>query len=302
MKKQLTALLTTALLITSLTGCKEGNNSSQDFPTNSDINNSSSENAGSSQNTSSDESSFKSETTSQATENVVRVQYKDAQIPDIHCETGDSQGRVSFWDKNSRIDGTLDGIVFETHTLGDYTINLIGDGVRTDLANFPDKIFAKDLYIEVSKDGTIIQDGTAHCCNAAFGVGETTPEKVLLNEKIGNYVDGYELERPVIALRYFFSENNEVKNFFEFFEIYNDESLWGDHVNKHAPNTGVVVDGSPVVKLNTQDGELCRLGTFSADEFTVIDSKTLEDGTAGVRYNFTFTNPPEMTLFYTTAV
>lgn len=248
----------------------------------------------------SDESSFKSETTSEAPKNVVRVYYKDVDIPNIHCETGDSEGRVRFWDKNARIPGTLDGIIFETQTLGDYTITLIGDGVRTDLENFPNEIFVKDLYMEVTKNGTLITDGTVYCNNAAFGVGETTPEKIILNEKIGSYVDGYELERPVIAMRYFFPDDSaDIKNFVEFFEIC-DDSLWGDHVNKHAPKTGIIVDGSPVHELNTEDGAMCRLGIFSADEFSVIDSKTLEDEVAGVRYNFVFNNPPEQMLYSTT--
>ncbi len=324
MKKQLTALLTATLLLTSLTGCTNENSSTADNSSVADTSNSvtsdssssSSESENSTDSTSSDESDFMSETTSEAPTDVVRVRYEDTEIPNIHCETGDSEGRVSFKMNNARINGTLDGIIFETHTMGDYTITLIGDGVRTDSANFPDKIFAKDLYIEVTKNGTLIEDGIAHCCDSAFGVSDFSPEKTLFKDKIGSYVDGYELERPVIAMRYFFPDDGrEVKNFVEFFDIYK-EALCGGHVNIHAPKTGVVLTGGPDIKLSRGEhddtfpgvdttgivADACRLGTFTAEEFTIIDSKTLEDTAAGVRYNFNFTDPPEAMLYSTTLI
>ncbi len=310
MKKQLTALLATTLLLTSLTGCTNENSSTSDDSSvadtsssvASDSSSSSSESENSTESTSSDESSFKSETTSEAPTEVVRVQYKDAEIPDIHLENCDSEGRVSFRDHNARVDGAVDGIIFETHTMGDYTITLIGDGVRTDTANFPDKIFVNNLYAEVTKNSVIIDGGILGCYDIAFVATDVKPEDFLLKDKIGSYIDGYELERSVIATRYFYPDDGRViENSINFYEIYND-TLSGDYINKYAPGTGITGEESGNLMPNTEDGYSCRYGTFTAEEFTIIDNKTLEDTAAGVRYNFNFTDPPEAMLYSTTLI
>ncbi len=44
---------------------------------------------------------------------------------------------------------------------------------------------------------------------------------------------------------------------------------------------------------NTEDDSLSLISIFAADEFKVIDGKTLVDEEAGIRYTFNFSDPPQ---------
>lgn len=45
------------------------------------------------------------------------------------------------------------------------------------------------------------------------------------------------------------------------------------------------------------DGEVCRVGIFSSDEFSIADGKTLIDEEAGIRYTFDFSDPLPFELY-----
>lgn len=305
MKRKSILILTALLAICSLTACSENETGSGN---NSIIsNNSSSGAANSPSDSSSAENESKNEssnTEEQPAENKVGV-YGETDIPDIPCGDAKTEGKAAINGENEALKASLDSMVFEKVTYGDYTVKLVGDKVRTDKANFPGSIYAQNLRVEVEKNGKNIE-GSGEYSDTATYTSQFLTEYRLFEDKIGSYLDVYELEQPVIAMRYFYDDNADrtVTKAVEF-AVIKDDKLYADFSSDSKAGTGVSInpdnngeDLSKMLIVNTEDG-VCRLSVFSADEFTLTDKTTLTDADAGIKYTFNFTNFPQAQLYST---
>lgn len=243
-----------------------------------------------------------SDTESEPSEKVTGI-YGETEIPDIPCGDKEREGKANVIKQSGALRQSLDSMVFETHNFGDYTVKLIGDSVRTDKQNFPDSIYAQKLRIEVEKNGTKL--GVIGYNDTLLYQSQFHTEYRLFADKIGSYLDIYELDCPVIAMRYFFDDDpaRTVTKAVEF-AVIRDDTLCGGFVGASAAGTGVTMnpnmdwgDYRTILAPNTSDGERCRLSVFAADEFTVADGKTLTDGKAGIRYTFDFSDPLPFELY-----
>lgn len=175
MKKQIAALFAAVLLIAALTGCSGSTTSLETSNISSDYSSTSSK----------QESSASGTDSADKEKEIARVNYVEAEIPDIPYEKITEEGSAIFVADDEPISGALDAVIFETHTAGDYTLTLVGEKVRTDLANFPDKIFAKSLYIEVAKDGKIIENGKSVIRDESTGTSNASFECFIIKDKLG---------------------------------------------------------------------------------------------------------------------
>ena len=308
MKKKITAIISAALILTSLTACSSTSNTNeQDFKTQSSLENSSNksdlktsflDNSKDEEVSDNSSSGFDYDYVNEHIfDNVVKVRgvYGETEIPDIHYENANSEGCItnSPYSDEWQYAG-LESMEFETHTFGDYTIRLVGHYVRTDKEYFPDRIFC-NLGVEIEKDGTVITSG-GYSLDITGGAGaQFYPEQLLFPDKIGSYLDIYDLEYPVIAMNYYFGDNPErlVHKCVEFGVLLNDEYLQG-FVGVCEPECGVAFDfencTSPET-INTVNRKLsnCKAALFESEEFTIVDEKTLLDTEAGITYTFDFT-------------
>ena len=248
--------------------------------------------------TDSDNSSSVTESTTESTTSEVtsepdpapkeRFIYGETEIPNIVTEEShESDGRAiqhGFTD----ISGTLGSMVFETHTFGDYTIRLVGDDVRADNEHFPGVIYAARLYIEAEKNGEKIPLYSPNTDNdLTYEMPYTYPysgqfsfEYIILEDRIGNYLDMYDMKFPVIAMRYFnYTDIDEpLRKIVNFVWIENNglhQTVFGEFKD----NTGVIVQICPI----TFD-RYGQFAVFSADEFKIAGENTLIDETAGIKY------------------
>lgn len=306
MKKQLITILASSLLLVGLTACSAGgagavteDQSSASSPANES---GSSESAG---------GALESRPTGN-----VRAVYGQTEIPDIPCESEEPDGRANPADAKAIFAGCLDSMEFERHTVGDYTVKLVGDTVRTDKANFPNNIYVRDLRAVLEKNGTELEShgdyGEEFLLMSASYLEEFLlmgtsysedntycKEYTLFADKLGSYLDIYELEKPVIAMRYFFGDTagknitRTVK-----FAVIQDDGVDSDFSGKFARGTGVWtqwgVDGDQLTRLflTSNDGNTARAGVFAADEFEIADSRTLIDNEAKLKYVFDFGYDP----------
>lgn len=308
MKKQIAALFAITFLIAALTGCSGSTTSLETSNISSDYSLTSSK----------QESSASGTDSADKEKEIVRVNYGEAEIPDIPYEKITEEGSAIFVADDEPISGALDAVIFETHTAGDYTLTLVGEKVRTDLANFPDKIFAKSLYIEVAKDGKIIENGKSVIRDESTGTSNASFECFIIKDKIGNYVDLYKMEKPVVASRYFYpNDGREVKSVVSFGYIDKDR-LYDKLLGIHAPKTGIVIDTKPGLTLNdgsgeynqvfgnvkdiAVDGDLTWCSITASDELDVVDGKMLKDDAAGIKYIFNFENSDSTILYKTTKI
>lgn len=297
MKKHILTLTALTLAAALLAGCSEKKNG----PTPAQGGDSST-----TQSASTTESSKSTEsTTSESTPEPAakeRFIYGETEIPDLVFESGEypdnthlrvqPDGRIDLnGHGNSHYDDRLlDSMVFETHTLGDYTIRLIGNYVRTDKEHFPGRIYMQNLHIEVEKNGEKLpvghggdRFGMGYRYPEMYSVGDYHGEEMLCEDQIGSYIDVYDLKYPVIAMRYIYGYdyNESVPKAVAFSRIENDQVV--DHYfGGFAENTGVFITGGP---------DLSKGGfyaVYSADEFGVADENTLIDETAGIKYIFDF--------------
>lgn len=298
MKKQITAILASALILGSLTACSNGSAATIKDQSSqlSDNKSSVTSNPGSEASSADDKDS----TPQSETEKSVIGVYGETEIPDIPCGNAESGGRASDIDDKEVLESCLDSMVFEKHTFEEYTVKLVGDTVRTDKANFPDKIYTHDLRVEVEKNGAAIEGSGGY--GDVFLLGsQFCTEYILFADKIGSYLDVYDLEIPVIAMRYFFDKasGDKVTKAVEFATI-RDGKLGSGYLGTFAKGTGVVSPSSAVgeaneLLMNTEDGAVWRAGVFAADEFKIADNKTLVDEEAGIRYIFDLLSDPYQT-------
>lgn len=236
--------------------------------------------------------------------------YGETEIPDIPCGYTDYEGKAGVSADNPALQQTLkealDSMIFETVKYGDYTVNLVGDTVRTDKANFPTSIYTQNLHVEVRKDGKPLDSVAVYSTTLNY-LSQNFTEYILYSDKIGSYIDVYGLEVPVIAMRYYFGDDGrEVTKAVDFATIQNDE-VCDEFVGVCAEGTGVEPNTENAgyknaLVLNTGNYTKCRASIFSADEFSVVNDNQLVDNDLNISYNFTFTDPPVMELYSTKAV
>lgn len=305
MKKQITKIIALLLAAVSLTACNERNainqNAAQGSITDSTDSNSSDVSVSSTGGSDSSENSTGT-SESKPSEKTVGI-YGKTDIPDIPCGNIEFEGKASIAEDNDALEKCLDSMVFETHSFGDYTINLIGDSVRTDKTNFPNSVYAQNLRVEVKKNGELLSGSGDYNDTVLYG-SQFLMEYRLLEDRIGNYLSVYKLDTPVIAMRYYFDgENSAVTKAVEFATI-QDGKLCSDFVGTCAKGAGIVFnsdfdpnDPKTMLALNSEDKSSCRVSVFADDEFNVIDKETLTDDKAGIKYTFNFSDPPQMELY-----
>lgn len=295
MKKQLITIFASSLLLVGLTACSAGGVGA--FIEDQGSSSSSANESGSSDNGSGVLESL-------PTGNV-RAVYGQTEIPDIPCESEEPDGRANAADNKTNFEKCLDSMEFEKHTVGDYTVKLVGDTVRTDKANFPNNIYVRGLRAVLEKNGSELKNhgdyGEEFLLKSASYLEDkiNCTEYTLFADKLGSYLDIYELEEPVIAMRYFFGDTagknitRTVK-----FAVIQDDGVDSDFSGKFAMGTGVWtewgVDGDQLTRLflTPYDRATARAGVFAADEFGIADSRTLIDDEAKIKYVFDFGYDP----------
>lgn len=226
--------------------------------------------------------------------------YGETEIPDIPAENPQEDGRTSPFPISWELEKGLDKMIFETHSFGDYTISLIGEYVRTD-GNHPNMIYASRLYAAVyigGIGGESLYKGISPTDIKNVGSAPGF-EYVLLKDKIGSYLDIYQLENPVLAIRYYYDETggSEITKTVDF-GIIQDDKLKSGYFWICDKNTGVeFVDSDRWGTLNRNDGNVCLTCIFESEEFEAADEKTLVDRAAGLKYTFGFSDPPQQEEF-----
>lgn len=288
MKKQLITILASSLLLVGLTACSVSGAGAE-------IENQRS--VSSSTNESGSSESAGGALESRPAGNM-RAVYGQTEIPDIPCGDPNFEGKASSMNDRNELDQGLDSMVFETHTIGDYTINLVGECVRTDEAHFPDNIYVGNLIVEVERDGKVIGVGSSYWDILLYGAQFET-EYILRKSKIGNYVDVYDMDDILIAMRYFFDDDTRrtVRETVSFVTVHNGEvcsQLLG------TGDKGTVADYAENIDnyhkdtwrlLSYKDKEWGGMAFLTAaDELKQVGDNTLIDEAAGLKYIFDFSD------------
>ena len=296
MKKQISAAILYTIILTSLTAC--GAITPRQAPPN-DASESVSAVSGAA--LSAEEKTSEASKANNApvkTANVPMAVYGETDIPEFSGSSFGEDGRLTLtaYADEDYSESCLDKMVFETHVVGDYTLRLTGETVRVN-PDFPDRIFVREPRAEVEKNGVILERG------ASFGsyviAVDQLNEYVLYKDKIGSYVDLYELDVPVIAVRYFYDGSAEIRSAVNFATIQNGEVCDG-FAGVCVEGTGLEPDEDTSSKIPVKaNGEksVCRVALCAADEFKVLDGKTLADEAAGIKYTFDFREEPQFELF-----
>lgn len=312
MKKQITAMITAAFILTALTACEKNVPESQpdiqsttsvepDPPTgNNDPlpdNTSPDTQIGGDTENSSDGSIITEGVTCNG-EKCIFIDaegiYGETEIPDFHCDNVDLQGST----RPIGIEPVgLNTMVFETHEFGGYTIKVIGKYVRTDKEYFPDTIYARYLYIEVETESSS-SDGSNKVSYPSTILGNPfNPEYRVFPDRIGSYLDIYDMEYPVIAMNYYFDDapeyvDSEITQMARFAMIlpYNNRAL--GLTGSYEAGLGIVMNEDPPYDIDVITNREYVSGwpyaLRKSDELKVVDSKTLVDETFGIKYSFDF--------------
>lgn len=229
-----------------------------------------------------------------------RFVYGETEIPDFHVE-GDEEGCIRSLENFSR---GLESMVLETKTVGDYKVKLVGENVRTDLAYYPDKIFATNYLVEVEKDGKTL--GSGRLPKSLLGLAQASHEFRFFKDKIGSYLDVYEMKQPVIAMKYYYDDASSVTDLSKivtFAMISPEEQMmmlegnFGRGIaasyNMSSPSDmkEIVTNAELFAENPDLDGTgqwLNAHSIFVADKFRIADYKTLVDDEAGIKFTFNF--------------
>lgn len=291
MKKQIIVMFTAAFIFVGLAACGSSDGTE----------------ANGAKDVSAQDESTRDENTQDESTEKVRYNYGETEIPDIPCGDGGFEGKAELvWEGEDivKLQQSLDSMVFETHTFGDYTVRLVGDKVRTDEANFPGSIYTQNLRVEVEKNGVMVEEDGGYNDTVTY-VTQFFMEYRLFADKIGDYLDMYDLDCPVIAMKYYYDDDSErtVMTAVEF-AVIQDNEFYSGFVGVFEEGLGVMPnpDGDwtkpgTMLALNSADNVVCRMGIFSSDEFAVADGKTLIDEEAGIRYTFDFSDPLPFELY-----
>lgn len=231
--------------------------------------------------------------------------YGITEIPDIPCGDRSREGKADLYEYAEALEGALDKMVFETHTAGEYKLSLVGADVRTDTANYPGSVYAQMLWVEVEKNGVLLHTNRFDRTESYYGNEvlyqvEYASEYRLLADKIGSYIDLYELKYPVIARRYFFDELSPTatEGIVEFLPIKDDVIIANTAIGKCEKGTGVTLNIASRTKLNLNKSfSMCYLSPCSGDDLTAVDGNTLVDETTGIRFVFDFSKLPKITEY-----
>ena len=193
----------------------------------------------------------------------------------------------------------LDSYVFETHNFGDYTVKLVGKQVYKLDQNVTDYVYTKELCIEVEKDGKLLDSFTPN--PGYFNLDGITdrPKFTVFADKVGSYLDLYELEQPVISMRYYFDENQVVTKAVQF-AVIKDEMIYDNFLSTAEAGTGVTLFHDDFA-TNIEDNMTCFASVFEAEKFRFADSTTLVDDMAGIKYTFNFADMLKTGILTTTA-
>lgn len=317
MKKHITTLTALTLTATLLAGCSEKKNGP--IPA-QDGDSSTTQSTSTITESEPDVSDSESESKVEIIERE-RFIYGEKEIPDItYPEYREADGRAVLHSGGLNRD-SLDSMVFETHTLGDYTISMIGYDVRTDKEHFPGIIYAGELYFEVEKNGvkldeygekisppneyyTLVDEYGERTYRYPNGVrfnspyGEQfSPEFLIFEDQIGNYIDVYDMKHPVIAIRYFNADNfdESIRKLVHFAWI-EDDTVVAHFFGDFAENTGVIAGAAEFPSFSKQG----QFAVFAADEFKVENENTLVDETAGIKYIFDFDKTDDTGHYFST--
>lgn len=325
MKKQITAMITTAFILAAFTACErsvpESRQDSQ-APSSSESGNSSSvadKNVMFSADYSSDDvkndaadvnsgdGMYPVTATCRGTECYyadIEGVYGETGIPDIPCDNVDAQGSVR------PIQVTpigLESMVFETRTFGDYTVKLVGQYVRTDEENFPGTIYARHLYIEIENEKLPLSgnDGKIFYAPTILGQGVFKPEYRVFPDRIGTYLDIYDLEYPIVAMRYYLDDTPEyvaddISETVRFAMILPNRNSAVSLTGSCEAGLGVVFDTEPSDKVEIVTNSETVSGwpsVLCGNDIEVVDKKTLIDETAGIKYSFDFSDIPSLGNF-----
>ena len=227
--------------------------------------------------------------------------YGETEIPDFHVK-GDEEGCIRSLENFSR---GLESMVLETKTVGDYTVKLVGENVRTDLAYYPDKIFATNYRVEVEKDGKTL--GSGHLPKSLLGLAQASHEFRFFKDKIGSYLDVYEMKQPVIAMKYYYDDASSVTDLSKIVtfamitpkeQIMLLEGNFGRGIEVSYKTSGSsdmkeIVTNAELFAENPYDldGTGQWIGghsIFVADKFRIADNNTLVDDEAGIKFTFNF--------------
>lgn len=230
----------------------------------------------------------------------VRGVYGETEIPDVNWRDIDSKDYASIEDyvraRAERDAMRLDSMVFETHELGDYKISLVGEDVWVDKELSSDKIYTRGLKIEVEKNGVKL-DGpgfTSYKHEMFLGVSQYVTHTVI-KDKIGSYLDVYDMDVPVIAMKYYFDYDipNSVDRALMFATV-QEEAVWSLFAGDCKEGTCLSVKClEPANYYYTMDGgeRVRNFHPFGNDKFKIADGKTLIDETEGIKYTFDFSDP-----------
>ncbi len=178
----------------------------------------------------------------------------------------------------------LESYVFETHTYDEYTVKLVGKQVYKLGQNVTDYVYANRLCIEVEKGGKLLDSFTPNPGYYNLNGITDRPKFTVFADKVGSYLDLYELELPVIAMRYYFNENQAVKKAVQF-AVIKDEMIYANFLSTAESGTGVTLFQDDFA-TNFEDNQTCFASVFEAEKFRVADSTTLVDDEACIKYTF----------------
>lgn len=291
MKKNIFAIITSILICGNLTACSEqspiiGQQGAPNSVTDSVPN--SLDDTSSTENESGADSSGNGSTESEPVEEVRGI-YGEMEIPDVKWK---DQNIRNVFERNAML---LDSIVFETHESGDYKFSLVGENVWVDKERSTDKIYADNLVIEVEKNGVKLNSlGTASYMHEVVlhpPYGSCT----VLEDKIGSYLDMYEMDVPVIVMKYYFDYDipGAVDRLMMFATVQENEV--------HSHFGGIYGEGTRPFSVYVQSGTsyytmdsgepVPFLHPFGDGKFKVADGKTLIDEEEGIKYTFDFSDP-----------
>jgi len=209
---------------------------------------------------------------------------------------------VSDVSSDEIIANSIEKMVFETKTIGDYTVKLVGSHVykRGDKEKFSDVICANQLHAYIEKDGKFIDKAELDVENFVSDTitdeADGANEYRLFKDKIGSYLSVYDLEYPVIALSFWFDDAinpRMVKNTVSFAAIKDDYlitqvEMLAD-VGTAAQNVKDICDDYPYDSLrpNINSG-FYSTALSSGEQLQIVNKTTLVDENAGIKFSFGF--------------
>lgn len=188
-------------------------------------------------------------------QNAGYVDYKKADIPDIHYD-----GSIGMDELNKQ---SLPKVLFDSAKAGETEAYLLGEYVRTDKSEDDEAIYSYYLKVAIEKDG-----GLVDCSVPAELEDVSQGGYVLKTSDIPGSLSVYEMSLPLVVLRYTSSSGAELSSFF------------------------AVKDGSllPLIGDLTSTGGGMSMCVPKVSKDAVASGDTLKDSTSELTYDFDFDN------------